>query len=67
MNPEDFFTFDPEKGEWRNKATVYRFVMLGEPFYINMVINLTKQFGSVAGVFVYRSGLGVGQEMGNLS
>jgi hypothetical protein len=41
--------------------------MLGEPFYINMVINLTKQFGSVAGVFVYQSGLGVGQEMGNLS
>ncbi|MCB2173301.1 hypothetical protein KQH65_11230 [archaeon] len=66
MNPEDFFSFDPEKGEWRNKATGNRFVMLGEPFYINMIINLTKQFGSAAGVFVYQSGLGVGQEMGHL-
>ena len=66
MDPEDFFSFDPETGEWRNKATGYRFVMLGEPFYINMIINLTKQFGSAAGVFIYQSGLGVGQEMGNL-
>lgn len=40
--------------------------MLGEPFYINMIINLTKQFGSAAGVFIYQSGLGVGQEMGHL-
>jgi hypothetical protein len=66
MDPEDFFSFDPETGEWRNKATGNRFVMLGEPFYINMIINLTKQFGSAAGVFIYQSGLGVGQEMGKL-
>ena len=66
MNPEDFFSYDPETGEWRNKATGYRFVLLGEPFYINMVINLTKQFGSAAGVFLYQSGLGIGREMGKL-
>ncbi len=66
MNPEDFFTFDPEIGEWRNKATGYRFVLLGETFCINMVLTLTKQFGSTAGGFLYQSGLGVGREMGNL-
>ena len=66
MSPDAYFNFDPETGEWRNKATGYRFVMLGEPFYINMITNLTKQFGSVAGVFIYQSGLGVGKEMGNL-
>lgn len=66
MSPDAYFNFDPETGEWRNKATGYRFVMLGEPFYINMITNLTKQFGSAAGVFIYQSGLGVGQEMGNL-
>ena len=66
MNPEEFFSFDPETGEWRNKATNYRFVFLGEPFYVNMIINLTKQFGSAAGVFIYQSGLGIGLEMGKL-
>ena len=66
MRPEDFFSFDPDTGEWRNKAVGYRFVLLGEPFYINMMINLSKQFGSAVGVFMYQSGLGVGQEMGKL-
>ena len=66
MRPEDFFSFDPVTGEWRNQAVGYRFVLLGEPFYINMLINLSKQFGSAAGVFMYQSGLGVGQEMGKL-
>ena len=53
MGFEVYFTFDPEKGEWRNKAVGYRFVLLGEPFYINMILNLS-QFGRAAGVFFYQ-------------
>ena len=63
MSLEDFFSFDPVTDEWRNKATGYRFVLLGEPFYINIMHNLTKQFGSAAWVFIYQSGLGIGEEM----